>query len=309
MSAGMLSLQNCPRSTEELKGLVRGVRYRLAMQLGMFADDSQEQAFNGATDDQQCEALAAALAQYDQSKPEQQMQFQPPQQSGPPMPPQQQQQQMQPPSPQMGVPQFAPPQVPQQQQQVQPPQQVQPQFQPQFPAPPQPQMQQPQFQPSMGAPQQPMQPPMGMPPSIQPPQAPQPPQPPSQSGRQPPQPQPPMQPQQAQQPPAPVRAPERQPSTPTDPGNQGGAALTILRTMADTLSKLAKANGENQKLIEKLHDQSLGHAKMFEILLTMLLVDAGQKGITPDMLAKLCKQVTDDQRTEFLNKLDPQGKG
>lgn len=303
MSTGMLSLQNCPRSVEELKSLQRGVRYRLAMQLGMFADDSQEMAFNGATDDQQCEALASGLSQWDQNRgaaggsPEQQMQL-PPQQ-----PPQMQmqmpaQQQMQPPmqqvapppqqqyAPQMGTPQFAPPQ-----QQIQPPPQQQ--FQPQF-APP-------QGMPSMGQPPQ-QQPSMGMPPAITPPAAAPPPR----------QPQPPQQMAPAPQPPvapAPVMQPARQPTTPADPGNQGGAALPILRGMADTLKALAEANGTNQKWLEQLHEQSLGHAKMFEILLTMFLVFCEQQGINPQTMAGLCKQVTDEQRGLFLSKLDPQGKG
>lgn len=292
MSTGMLSLQNCPRSVEELKGLQRGVRYRLAMQLGMFADDSQEMAFNGATDDQQCEALASGLAQWDQNRgaaggsPEQQMQL-PPQQ-----PPQMQmqmpvqQQQMAPPpqqqyAPQMGTPQFQPQFAPQQQ------------FQPQF-APPQ------------GMPPQQQQPSMGMPPAITPPAAPPPPR----------QPQPPQQvaqtPQAAPQPPvapAPVMQPARQPTTTSDPSNQGGAALPILRGMADTLKALAEANGTNQKWLEQLHEQSLGHAKMFEILLTMFLVFCEQQGINAQTMAGLCKQVTDEQRGLFLSKLDPQGKG
>jgi hypothetical protein len=301
MSTGMLGLQNCPRSVAELKGLPRGVRFRLAMQLNMFADEHQELAFNGATDDQQCEALAAGLASWDQhngvagGSPEQQMQMpapQPPQQMQmqlPPQPSMQQQVQVPQQQPQFAPPQFAPPQQPA----IQPP--VQPPAQPQF-APPQ------GMQPSMGAPpqQQPPrnpQPSTGMPPAIQPPAMAPPPQAPPQ--------QPPPQPQMA---PPPVEMPARQPATSADPGNQGGAALPILRGMADTLKALAAANGTNQKWLEQLHEQSLGHAKMFEILLTMLLVFCEQQGLDQKTMAGLCKQVTDENRGAFLGKLDPQGK-
>lgn len=285
MSNGMLSLDTCPRDTAGLMSVPRGVRYRLAYQLGMFADDSQEQAFNGATDGQQCEALAAGLAQRDSQKgmsPQQML----PMEQPPQMPPQQQ-----------------PPQFPMQQPGMTPPQQpMQPQYgqptgmpvmgQPVMP----PQMQQPQ------PPQQPVrQPPqMGMPPQMQPPTMP------GMQQMQQPQvpvyaPQPPTQ--QAPQPPA--QQPPRQP-----PGDAGqSAALPVMRTMSEALKKVAEVNEANQKWLQQLHEQGHMHTKLLEALLRLLIVRYAQEGLDVKLLTSLVSQMNDDDLTCVLGAVDGKGKG
>lgn len=327
MSAGMLSLDSCPRDLAGLMQIPRGVRYRLAYQLGMFADDSQEQSFNGTTDEKQCEALAAGLAQRDaqkgvpqqQSLPMEQPQMAPqmgqpqfPQQQ-PQMPPQMTQQPMaqpgmppqfamnptqgMPPQPQMGQPGMMPPTA-------QPPMMPQP--------PMQPQMAPPQFPQGMGQPQMPPQPA----PPRQPPAAPQ--QPMAQPPMMPPMaqapmaaaPQPQMPQQQAPQPP-PVQAPPPVTQPARQPPEEGGqsAALPVLRTMSEALKRVAEANEANQRWLQQLQEQGHSQTKMLEVLLRILMATSNQGGINSDLLSKLMGQVTADDLNRVLSQLDGKGKG
>lgn len=269
MSAVMVTVDNAPRDMQGLLQLKRGVRSRLAAQVGIITNDQQELAFQLAPDEESSQALLAALQAIDASggAPLQQLSPQPqPMSSQPQMPMQQQQM----PFPQQGAqlqlapvqPQVMPPLQPPQQMQY-PPQQVQqPQYQqpqqmtpqgypmqmPQV-VPPQ-QMMQPQYaqQPMYQPPQQVQQPlmqqmqpqqvqypPPQYPPQQVPPQAPQAPQqapmmlPPVQMPQAPQQPQV-TPPAQAQQ--APVRAPATK-ADPTNAGESRGKARSAKAAPAD----------------------------------------------------------------------------
>ncbi len=65
MSTAMVSLENAPRDLQGLVQLRRTIIFRLAHTLNMFADETQEAAFNQAPIDQMCQALLAALQNYD----------------------------------------------------------------------------------------------------------------------------------------------------------------------------------------------------------------------------------------------------
>lgn len=105
-----------------------------------------------------------------------------------------------------------------------------------------------------------------------------------------------------------MQAPEQPPAR-RPPAEEGGAALTVLRGMSESLKRIAETNEANQKWLQQLTDQSIGHAKMFEILLVVLVVFAEQQGLNPEVLAKLCAQVTDDAKNSFLQQLGGGGKG
>jgi len=288
MSSGMLSLDSCPRDKQNLLTVPRGVRYRLAYQLGMFADDSQEMAFNGATDDQQCEALAAGLSQFDERKgvpsmAQQPQQMQQPQMQQPPQFPMQQPQQ----PPYTGQPvmsQQPQPQPPQQVQQVQYPQPQQPVYQPQ--------PQQPMYQPQQPQPQQ-----MVTPPHI--PTMQQPPAPPSQQQQQ--------LPLVAQAPlgPSPDHLPPRQP--PGDP--RQGAALPVMRTMSEALKKVAEVNEANQQWLQQLQEQGHMHTRLLEVLLRLLLARYGQENLDIKLLTSLVGQVKNEEINNLLSQLNNPGKG
>ncbi len=76
---GMISLEDAPRTLKGLKGLIRGIRYRLAMQLGALGTEEEEMSFNSSSDEDQCELLLAALKRYDDER--NQAQEQPPEQA------------------------------------------------------------------------------------------------------------------------------------------------------------------------------------------------------------------------------------
>lgn len=310
-TTGMITPQNAPRTIPELLQLKRGVRFRLGLQISMFADDTAEQAFLGESDQNQAQALAAALANFDAQQGGGQAPManhQPPQMAAQPM----QQQQLQIPLQQPQAPQAMPqqPTMPQQPQMpLQAPQQPQQPQMPQMPMQPaMPQM--PAVQPPPAAPQQPQ---MQMPAQAPPPQMQQP-----QVAVQPPQmPQMPMQPQMPSMArpvmPTQPQMPTRQPQTASDPTNAGANGSAPQQAMggqhAKVLQQIAGTLGENQKWIEEVQTQVAGNTLLLTVLLQTMLQLLEQQGIDPNQLVKLIKASGEQTVETFLSNFQESGEG
>ena len=65
MSTEVARLETTPRDLQTILELKRGVRYRFGLQIKMFPDDVSESAFLNASDQEQAQALLAALQQFD----------------------------------------------------------------------------------------------------------------------------------------------------------------------------------------------------------------------------------------------------
>ena len=295
-TTGMVNLQNCPRDVENLLQIKRGVRYRLGLQISMFSDQTAEQAFLSASNEDQAQALSSALQAFDAAgggSNGQSAAVAPqaaPQPAQPQMPQQGQPQQLPLNMQVVGQQPVMPPASP-----AMPPQPAQPQM-PQQPAmPPQPAAPavagptMPQMPAAPAAPVAPAQPQMPqqpqMPPTPQPiaqPVAP-----------------PPQQPQIAQ----PVPPP--QPVTAADPNNAGAELGTSIPQKLDgilkALKKVAEVGESNQEWIEEIHDHSLGNSRVLHTLLLMQLVIIEQmQGFDMGVLVKLMQSKDANTVESFL---------
>lgn len=302
MSTAMVSLENAPRDPQGLLQLKRGIRFRLAHQLGLFADETQEQAFMQAPDEQMVQTLLTALQQFDaqggsaaQAPPATQLQLPP--MGAPQMPP------AAPQMPQgapMGMPPVVPPQTPQAPYQA-PPQGYQ-------------QMQMPMGPPATAGYPAPQMPPVVAPPAAPAPQMPPPmamaPQAPPQTPYMPPMVAPPMAPPAGQQvvrtpvtkaAPAAVTPPQAAPQQAlAAPAGQGQQVLQIQTQIAESLKKLADTS---QKTQEWLEQQQIGQAQILHTILSVQLAMAEQAGIDATTLAKCVKAMDKDTVSKFLEAL------
>lgn len=268
-TTGMVNLQNAPRDVENLLSIKRGIRYRLGLQIQMFSDNTAEQGFLSASDEDQSQALSVALQQYDangQATPiaAQPMQQATPQQAAPAMPPQLMQPQVPMNMPIVGQQPVMPPAAPQ----------------PQAPMMPQPQM-----------PQQlqlPAQPVMAPQPQLQPP----------------PQPVTAPQPQHMVQPMMAPPVPLPQPVTSSDPTNTGSSLGTSipqkLSGILKAIRQVVEVSESTQAWIEEVHDHALGNSRVLETLLLLQLVIAEHTGMDQDILVKLMLSKAPGTVEEFL---------
>lgn len=314
----MVSLENAPRDINGLMQLKRGIRFRLAHQLGMFADESQEHAFMQAPDDQMCQALLQGLQTLDQQGGVQAAAvpaapvlapapaLTPPQTAPMPQPTQL----AMPPAPggQQVMPTIQSPVVPQQALQM-------PQGAPTAPQASLPAIQAPPASlPAVVPPQAPqaMQMPPVAPPAVQMPQAAPPAAPPVQMPTQqvPPVQMPPQAamapPQAPPQPPAPQ--PARQPVTdanraakaaapPQTPVGGAPNMLQIQQQVAASLKQLADTSEKTQKWLEEQH---LGQTQLLSTVLVIQLYMAEQAGIDAETMVKGIKMLGPEAVTSFL---------
>ena len=309
MSTAMVSIENAPRDLQGLLQLKRTILFRLAHSLSMFADETQEAAFNQAPTDQMCQALIVAIQQYDAAR------------GGAPAPA---------PAAPAPPPAPAPMQMPMAQPFVQGPPAAVPGAQIALPAMPQ-------------AAQQPVMPGIQMPPqmpppmpamAVQPPPAPMPAVvPPQMPVVAPPMPAAPQMPQAAPMAPAlpppiamppavaqqPVRAPATKAATqavvPTATAPQapasapvgmpaGGQILQIQQQVALSLQQLADTSQKTQQWLE---EQQTGQAMLLSAILATQLYLAEQSGIGADMVAKGIKQMGPEAVSSFLQALGQEG--
>ena len=263
-TTGMVNLQNAPRDVESILQIKRGIRYRLGLQIQMFKDNTEEQAFLSASDENQAQALAAHLQQYDangQGAPQAQA----------PMP---------------AAPAAAPAMAP-----AMPPQPAAPAMPPQPAAPAMPQpVSSPQVPLNMQVVgNQPVMPPTAMPqqpvaaPAPQPVMAP------------PPAPAP--QPVVAPSVPA---MPAPQPVTVSDPTNTGSMIPKKLDGIIEALKQVVEVSESNQAWIEEVHDHALGTNRVLSTVLLLQLVLAEQQGFDQNLLVKLMLSKDPSTIEEFL---------
>jgi len=311
-----ITLDNAPRDVNELKKnppYSRGVLFRLASQLQLFSDDAAETAFLGQSEEQMATTVAAALQARDAQggaapAPATQIAMSPaaapvapaapammPQA---PVPPQQQ-------APQMPL--QMPPQMP-----------SVPQAPPVAPGAPAPQMapQMPPQVPQMPAPQAPPAAPVApaMPPPVPPPAAPVPmATPPQMPPQMPPQAPPAAQPV-APSPPAAV-PPAPTPVTSADAGQAAPALLDTLRGImakqeaaSRVLAALAEVHSGNNALVQEVHSDILGVARMLKLSLQLQLLQLEQQGLSAHMVTQLLKAQDPNLVESILATLGAEGK-
>lgn len=297
MSTAMVSIENAPRDLQGLMQLKRTILFRLAHSLNMFADETQEAAFNQAPTEQMAQALAAAIQQYDAAQGGAPAQAAPAAPQAPaPMPV------AQPQAPAPAVPgaQIALPAMPPAAQQpVMPGIAMPPQTAPQMPA--------------VAA-----QPPPAPMPAVVPPQmpaapAPQPvapPAPPAAPALPPPIAMPPAAAQQPVRAPAtkaapqavvpPPSPPQPPPAPPETPPAAGGQLLQIQQQVALSLQQLSDTSQKTQQWLE---EQQTGQAMLLSTILATQLYMAEQSGIGADMVTKGIKQMGPEAVAKFLQAL------